>query len=282
MAIESPWITATTDATFAQDVIERSHERPVVVDFWASWCQPCLMLKPILQKLAVEYDGKFALVTAETEYNQAAAGELNVSSIPAVFGFSGGEAVDGFGGAMPEAQVRTWLDRLLLAGDLQATEKLEATDPAAAETKYRELLAKLPREPAVQIGLGRLLLALERNAEAQEIITQLEARGFLEPEAQKLKAAIELAGMRGGDLAALSAAASAQPNDLDAKLALASALAGAGRHEEALQAALAVLEVQKTGPGEQAKQLMLDIFRVLPNDSELTRTYRRKLTSLLY
>ncbi len=282
MATESPWITATTDATFAQDVVERSHERPVVVDFWASWCQPCLMLKPILQKLAVEYDGKFALVTAETEHNQAAAGELNVSSIPAVFGVSGGEVVDGFGGAIPEAQLRTWLDRLLMAGELQAAEKLEATDVAAAEAKYRELLAKLPREPAVQIGLGRVLLALERSAEAQEIVTQLEARGFLEPEAQSLKAAIELAGMRGGDLAALTAAANAQPNDLDAKLALASALAGAGRHEEALQAAIAVLEVQKTGPGEQAKQLMLDIFRVLPNDSELTRTYRRKLTSLLY
>jgi putative thioredoxin len=190
--------------------------------------------------------------------------------------------VDAFGGAIPESQLRTWLDRLLLAGELATAEKLEATDPAAAEAKYRELLTRLQRESAVQIGLGRVLLVLERNAEAQEIVTKLEARGFLEPEAEKLKAALELAGMRGGDLTALTAAANANPNDLDAKLALAHALAGAGRHEEALQTALAILEVQKTGPGDQAKQLMLDIFRVLPSDSELTRTYRRKLTSLLY
>ena len=137
---DSAWISSTTDATFAADVLERSRERPVVVDFWASWCQPCMLLKPVLEKLAVEYDGRFHLVKAETEHNQEAAAQFNVGGIPAVYGLSGGELVDEFAGLLPEPQLRIWIDRVITAGDLVAVERLEASDSVAAEARYRELM----------------------------------------------------------------------------------------------------------------------------------------------
>jgi putative thioredoxin len=282
MAVESPWISSTTDATFEKDVLEVSKTRPVVVDFWATWCQPCLALKPVLEKLAVEYDGRFQLVKAETEHNQAAAAQFNVSGIPAVFAVAGGELVDEFTGLMPEPQIRSWLDRLLLTAEVVEVQGLERSDPAAAEAKYRALIEKLPREPSLPIGLARVLLALERIDEAKAIVEKLEERGFLEPDAQKLKASLDLAGMRGGNVGALEARAAAEPNNFDLQLELAEALAGAGQHEAALQRSLAIFQQQKTGPGEKAKQLMLDLFRVLPADSELTSVYRRKLASALY
>lgn len=279
---DSRWIVSTTDATFEKDVLEASHERPVVVDFWASWCQPCMALKPVLEKLAVEYDGRFLLVKAETEHNPSAAAQLNVSSIPAVFGISGGELVDQFAGLLPEGQLRSWLDRVVEAGELVAVERLETSDPAAAESRYRELIERFPREASLTIGLARSLFAQGKFDDAGAIIAQLEARGFLEPAALKLKSQLDLHASGGGDLKQLEQRAAAAPNDVAAQLALAKALAGHERYEEALQRCLDIIAVQKTGPGEEAKQLMLDIFRILPSDSDLTGVYRRKLASLLY
>jgi putative thioredoxin len=282
MSAESAWIISTTDATFELDVIERSRTVPVVVDFWASWCQPCKLLRPVLEKLAQEYGGKFVLVAAETEQNQAAAREFNVSSIPAVFALVNGEVVDMFGGVVPEEQLRGWLDRVIAEFEIASLSQLETADPAAAETKVRELLAAQPREDRLKIALARVLLAQDRIADAREVISALEARGFLEPEAETIKAALELAGMKGGDVAALAQAAATAPDDLTKQCDYAQALAGAGRHEEALAACLKIVTAQKDGPGEVARQLMVDIFRVLPGDSELTQTYRRKLASALY
>lgn len=279
---DSPWIRSTTDATFQQDVLDASRERPVVVDFWASWCQPCMALKPVLEKLAIEYDGKFVLVKAETEHNQAAAAQFNVGGIPAVYGVSGGELVDEFAGLIPEPQLRTWLERVIAAGQLVAVERLEGTDPAAAESQYRELIAKFPRETSLAIGLGRTLLAQQKHDEARAMIAKLEERGFLEPAAQKLKAQLDLVPSGSSNLGELERLAAASPNDLAAQLELAKALARAERHEDALQRCLQIIAAQKTGAGEQAKQLMLDIFRILPGDSDLTSVYRRKLASLLY
>ena len=277
-----PWIVATTAESFERDVFQRSLEVPVVVDFWAPWCGPCRAVGPILEKLAEQYAGRFVLVKADTDQLPEAAQQFQVQSIPAVFGVVAGEVVDFFAGALPETHVRTWLDRLLQGARLAEAQRWEATDPARAERDYREILAQQPQDAGALIGLGRLLVAQARDAEARSILTQLESRGFLEPEAEKLKAALELRDKGNIDVGALRQAVDSNPGDLGLRLQLAQALAGSGTYEEALEVCLSLVEQDRRGVGEQARQTMVDIFRVLPEGSELVNRYRRKLAMLLY
>src|SRR5438876_7604816 len=138
---KSPWVIDARQETFQQEVVERSRGVPVVIDFWATWCQPCLLLGPILEKLADEYQGKFLLVKAETEKLPNIAAAFGVQSIPAVYGLRDGQLVDYFVGLLSEAQIRAWLDRLLPTPAEQLVAeaaRLEQSDPAAAEARYRE------------------------------------------------------------------------------------------------------------------------------------------------
>lgn len=279
---DSPWIIDTTAETFDQDVFEKSHETLVILDFWATWCAPCRQLSPVLENLAKELDGKFVLVKANTEEVPEAAGKFQVTGIPAVFAVIDGEVVDAFQGALPEEQIRGWLESLSAASTLAEAKRLEDLSPAGAEAKYRTLAEQLPDDPVPKIGLARTLLAQERFDECQELIAELEKRGFLEAEAESVKAALDLHGMQGEDLGELRAQIESQPENLELQLKLAEALAGDQEYEEALQACLAIVEKDKKGVGDTARQVMIDIFRVLPADSELTTTYRRKLSTALY
>ena len=287
MPSDSPWILEAKPETFQVDVIDRSRELPVVVDFWAEWCQPCRMLGPTLEKLAVEYAGKFLLVKAETERVPQAAEQFGVQSIPAVYALRDGELVDMFVGLLPEAQIRDWLDRLIPSPAellVAAARQLEASDPAAAEVKYREAASLAPDLPAATIGLARVLLAQNRIVEARTLVDELEARGFLEPEAERLKSQLELhvTGQQAGSVESCRAAAAANPDDLELQLKLAESLAAAGEYEEALQVALALVERGRKQFTEPARKIMVDIFNLLPADSELTTNYRRRLSTALY
>jgi putative thioredoxin len=277
-----PWVVNTTAATFDLDVIQRSNEVPVVVDFWAAWCNPCRVLGPTLEKLAEAYAGRFVLVKADTDQLPDVALQFQVQSIPAVFGVVGGEVVDFFAGALPESHVRAWLDRLLQAALLLEAQRCEATDPERAERNYREILVPQPDDRNALIGLGRLLEQQGRVDEAKAILQQLESRGFLEPEAEKLRAALDLRDKGNVDVAALRQAADADPGNLELQLQLAQALAGSGMYQEALEICLTLVERDRPGVGEQARQAMIDVFRVLPEGSSLVNEYRRKLAMLLY
>lgn len=278
----TPSVIDTSNEAFDSDVFERSHDLPVVVDFWAEWCAPCRMLGPILEKLAAEYTGRFVLVRADSDRLQEAAMRFRVQSIPAVFGVVDGEIVDAFAGALPEPQIRMWLDRLLLRACLAQAGRLESAAPAQAEEKYREVLAESPNEAAASIGLARVLLAQDREDEARQMIQQLEGRGFLEPEAEKVKAHLQLRDSSHVDLDSRREAAEADPDNLQVQLDLGEALAGAGQHQEALDILLSLVERDRHGVGESARKMMIDIFRVLPDDSDLVHEYRRKLSTVLY
>jgi len=283
----SPWITDAEEATFQQVAVERSREMLVVVDFWATWCQPCRLLGPLLEKLAREYAGKFLLVKAETEKLPNIAAGFGVESIPAVYAMRDGQLLDFFVGLRSEPQLRAWIDRLLpspaetLVSEAQA---IASTAPQEAEGKYREAIRQDPNLASAQIGLAALLLAQGNIEGCRAEIETLEKRGFLEPEAERLKAQLHWAGKTppSADFEALQAAVAATPTDAQARLALAEACAARGEYETALDHALAVVQSGKRPLMEPARQLMVDVFRLLPDDSELVTTYRRRLSTALY
>ncbi len=283
----SPWIVEADEESFQRDAVQRSRQVPVVVDFWAAWCQPCRLLGPILERLAREYDGKFVLVKVETERAPGIAAGFGVQSIPAVYALRDGELLDFFVGLLPEPQIRAWIDRLLPtpAEQLVAEAKtLVATDPAAAEAKLKEAAALDANLATARIALAELLVNAQRIDEARAVIDELEQRGFLEPEAEKIKAQMHMASQvdKAGDLDALRAAAAAHPQDWQAQLHLAAGLAAAQKHEEALQTALAVVRSGNKQYVEPAKELMVDLFRLLEGQDELVTEYRRKLSTALY
>jgi putative thioredoxin len=280
--VEASWVVDATPETFASEVFDRSQEVPVVVDFWAEWCGPCRFLGPILEKLCEESKGRFHLVKANTDRLLEAAASFRVDSIPAVFGVVDAEVVDFFVGALPEPQIRAWLDSLLLTGDLARARRLETSAPGQAEAAYRRVLEADPNAADAAIGLARSLVALGREGDAEEILQRLEGRGFLEPEAERLKALLAFRSKTDLDVEACRTAAESNPDDLNLQVRWAEALAAAGRHREALETCLELVTRDRHGVGERARQVMVDIFRVLPDDSELVPEYRRKLAMVLY
>jgi putative thioredoxin len=284
----SAFLIEPTLQSFQQDVVERSHSVPVVIDFWAPWCPPCRQLGPLLEKLAQEYDGKFVLAKVDTEREPEMASQFAVRSIPAVFGVRDGKAVDGFVGLQSESMIRAWLDRLLPTPAEQIAAHaavLEATDLKAAEARYNSALSFDPDLPAAHTGLARIALEEGRLEDAQARILSLERRGYLEPEAEKLKAELTLrlqAQRAGGvSLEAARLAMVANPIDLKLKFQLAESLAAAGQYSDALALCLELVERDRKGIGEQARQTMIAIFQLLPPSSELVAEYQRQLSFVL-
>jgi putative thioredoxin len=287
MSDKPPRATQTSHATFQQDVIERSREVPVVLDFWSERCQPCRLLGPLLEKLAEEFAGKFALVKANTDQMPDLAASFGVSAIPAVFAIRDARVVDQFLGLMPESQIRAWLEGILPseAEDLTAeAQSLETTDPQTAEARYREAVELSPNDTSARAGLARLLLAQDRLEEASQTIEELATAGALDANGQKVQAelVVALEGKQAGSVDQCRAAAEASPDDPDTQLSLAKSLAAAGEHQEAMEVCLRLLSKNRHGIGEQARQLMVHVFHVLGPESQLAADYRRKLTMVLY
>lgn len=283
----SSWIKDVTTQNFEAEVLKKSFEVPVVVDFWAPWCGPCQQLGPVLEKLAREYAGKFLLAKADIEAEQQIAMAFGIQQIPLVVAFRDGQVVNEFAGVMPEEQLRQWLQTFLPSpAETAMTEglKLEATDPQAAEAKFREALNLEPKADAIKIALARVILTQNRDEEVRRLIAQLEERGFLEPDAQHIKDQLELraTAAESGGVEEARKTAAANPNDLTLQIALADALAVAGKHVEALELCLSLIAKDKAGIGPQAKDAMVKILGMLGASSDLAGEYRRKLATAWY
>ncbi len=276
------WVITTTQEEFQAKVFQQSVEKPVVVDFWAEWCAPCRALGPVLEKMAGEYAGEFILVKANTEENPQSASEFQVQGIPAVYAVVNEKVVEMFNGALPETQIRVWLDRVISIGLLIKANQLENDSPESAEKSYRTILSKTPDDVEAQIGLARVLLGQNKFDDVRQMIDKLESRGFLEPEAEKIKANLALHEKQGGDLQALRNQVTENPDNLSLQLTLAETLAGSKAYEEALSLSLSLVQKDKTGVGDEARKLMIDIFRVLPDNSPLVSEFRRKLSTALF
>lgn len=287
MSESSSSIIDATAANFQEDVVDRSMKCPVLVDFWAPWCQPCQTLGPLLEKIVNEAKGKLVLAKVNIDEQQELAGAFGVQSIPTVFAVHEGRAVDQFQGLLPENQLREWvgnfmpspMDELLNRG-----QELEASDPVSAEQCYREAAQNDPSNDAIRIRLARVLLAQSRDDEARQIITDLEARGFLEDEAEQIKSQLDIraAAAESGGVEEARAAVQANPDDLSLKIQLADSLAVGRQFEEALDLCLEVIHADRDGKGQDAKDTMLKIFDLIGQSSSIVSTYRRKLATALY
>lgn len=267
-------------AEFAQAVVERSREVPVVVDFWAAWCGPCKVLGPILERAAAEADGEWELVKVDVDQNQQLAMQFGVQGIPTVLGFRDGQAVARFTGALPETAVRQWLRQLVPSElDRAAAEgvaALERGDDDHAEAILRRVLEQDPAHVEAATGLAALLIDRGDGEEALAVLGRLPTTD----EVRRLQAAARML-QAGGDVTELRQRVAANPEDWQARLELGRALAVAGPQREALDHLLEVVSARVGELSDQARVAMLDLFDLL-GDHPLVGEYRKKLANALF
>jgi putative thioredoxin len=270
---------------FEAKVFQPSLEVPVVVDFWAPWCGPCQSLKPILEKLAEEYGGRFLLARVNSDENPELAQHFGVRSIPSVKVLHGGRLVDEFNGALPEREIRAFLDRIVpppAGGPREEAAALAAAGQLeAALAKLAEGSQANPADEGARLDAVEILLELQRNDEARQLLAaeydQEASR------AQALRARLALAE-GGADTAALEQKLAADPDDHKTRLELSKAYAAAGRYDEALAAALEVVRRDRFFEEGAGRKAMLQIFEALGADErydDLVRQYRRALSAAL-
>jgi putative thioredoxin len=269
-------------ADFAQSVLEESKHRPVVVDFWAPWCGPCKSLKPILEKLAAEYGGKFLLAKINSDDNQELAARYGVRGIPSVKAFVNGQMVDEFSGALPEGEVRAFLDRLVPgpADELrqQAADARLAGDVSGALKWLAEASKLDPDHIGVRLDAAEIMLDLNEADEASRLIGSVPDDA--DPRVPALKARLQFMGAAGEDEAALTARVAANGNDLEARLKLANLFVAAGRHEAGMDQLLEIVRRDRGFGDDIGRKTLLSVFNLL-GGGELVSRYRRLLASAL-
>jgi putative thioredoxin len=274
----SPHVVDVTTEDFETAVLARSHEVPVVVDFWAAWCGPCRTLGPTLEAAVDGRGGEVVLAKVDVDANQALAQRFRVQGIPAVKAFRDGQVVDEFTGALGRAQVEQFLDGVVPSAADRAVARaggLRETDREQAVAAYREALDLDPDHRGAAIGLAELLV--DSDPEAALALVHPHRP---DPAAEAVVTRAELARAGGGaDLDALRAAA--HPHDGAAQLELGRALAGRGEHAEAAAALLAAVRAGGD-TREPAREQLVALFNVLGDDHEVVRTARPQLARALF
>jgi putative thioredoxin len=274
------------EADFNRVVIEGSRKVPVLVDFWADWCAPCRALKPILEKLADEYQGRFLLAKVNSDQNQSLAARYGVRGIPNVKAFVGGELVDEFSGALPEAMVREFIEGLMPSEAEELRRQAAAALASGASDGALALLERAaerePQNDAIRLDRAEILLDLGRADEARALLGALSILTRDETRAAGLIARAAFAGGTAEGAAGLEQRIAAHPDDLEARLQLARAHVAARRYEAAMEQLLEVIRRDRGYGDDAGRKTLLQVFNLLGNEGELVAKYRRLMASAMY
>ena len=285
-------IKDTTTQTFAQDVIEPSRRVPVLVDFWAPWCGPCRQLSPIIEKTVREANGAVLLVKMNIDDHPSIAGQLGVQSIPAVIAFVDGQPADGFVGAVPESQIKAFIERVSgPSGPSDAERLVEEAEgrlaagdvPGAAEI-FAAVLKLDPQSIAAIVGLAGCLHANNEIEQARETLAMIPASAESDPRVTAIRAQLELAAQTEtlGDSAPLEARIAANPADHQARFDLAILLGAQGDREAATDHLLEIVGRDRNWNEEGARKQLLQFFEAWGPTDEATLAGRRRLSSMLF
>ncbi len=283
-------------AGFRADVIDASMSVPVIVDFWATWCGPCKQLTPVLEKVVRAARGKVRLVKVDIDKNQQLAAQLRIQSVPTVYAFFQGRPVDAFNGALPESQVKQFVDRLAdLAGQAggdpvadaldEAKAALEQGDARTAASIYQEVMQHDPENATAIAGLARAMIALGRAKEARQLIDGLPGNVAGAAEITSVRSSLELAEQSAGaarEVPKLRKRLAADPDDHQARIDLAVALYGTGEREAAIEELLTSIRRDRDWNDQAARKQLLKFFEALGPSDPLTVASRRKLSSILF
>jgi putative thioredoxin len=284
---DSPYIIEIDASNYEPVVLRGSFEVPVLVDFWASWCQPCQMLMPLLARLAEEYGGRFILAKLNTEEQQAIAAQFGIRSIPTVKLFRNGQPVDEFMGALPEAQIRAFLDKHLPrpsdAAVAAAEQRLMAGDLAGALQQLESARAEDPDNPRIVLAIARLRAATGDFDAAEQSLTALSQEEQDGDEARQLRGELYFMRITIGaeDPGRITARLEADPRDSAARFQLAALQMQHGEVESALENLLRLMQTDRKYGDDAARKALLQAFDLLGDDPAVTR-YRARMFNLLH
>jgi putative thioredoxin len=283
-----------TQDTFMVDVIEASRTTPVIVDFWAPWCEPCKQLTPAIEAAVRAAGGAVKLVKINVDDNQDLAGQLRIQSIPTVYAFKDGQPVDGFAGAQPESELRAFIDKItggasggagIDAALDQADVLLAAEDFDQAGALFHQVLQQDNRSVRALAGFLRCMVGAGRLEQAQMMFEQLPPEMLQEQALVSVKAEMDLAAMppvEESEVAALRATIDGNPKDHQARLDLSEALYKIKDKEGAVDHLLESIRIDRTWKEGAARQALLKLFEAMGPTDPVTQDARRRLSSILF
>ena len=286
-------IKDTDTKGFMADVIEVSKRVPVLVDFWAPWCGPCKQLTPLLEKVVKQANGKVRLVKINVDENQQIAAQMRVQSIPAVFAFVGGQPIDGFMGALPEGQIRQFIDKLGSKGSLAeeiaaamkvAEEAMQRKDFAEAQNILGQILGVDPGHVAALANFAKCQIELGDLDGASATLKSVPADKNASADVVSALAALDLAlhPVDSSVLEQLQKSVATTPDDFQKRLDLAVALNGAGQRSEATDQLLFVIRRKRDWNEDAARKQLVQFFEAWGPKDEATLQGRRKLSAILF